>query len=89
MKREWQIIAGQRQGCWLGDEVAIPGPGCRGGTPGVADREACRCRSPAGVEALLIVLPSGDYGGYGEGSQKDLTVPVMEEGGSTQMPGLC
>ena len=48
MKREWQIIAGQRQGCWLGDEVDIPGPGSRRGTPGVADREVCRRRSPAG-----------------------------------------
>lgn len=43
-----------------------------------------------GVEALLIVLPlQAIMGGYGEGSQKDLTAPVMEEGGSTQMPGLC
>ena len=48
MKREWQIIAGRRQGCWLGDEVDIPGPGCRRGTPGVADREVCGHRSPAG-----------------------------------------
>lgn len=50
-------------------------------------------RAGAGVkrgEALLIVLPTqAIMGGYGEGSQKDLTAPVMEEGGSTQMPGLC